>query len=424
MPVGCRRSPVGWDNAAVPSTLPDGEPVPIDGSLPLSAADGLAGRSLSIYLHVPFCLTRCGYCDFNTYTRGELGTEASPESWLAAALDEIRLAGRTLRRLGDSRTVDTVFVGGGTPSLVGAGPLVALLDAVRAEFGLTDAAEVTTEANPESTDQQFLAGIRAGGFTRLSLGMQSTAPQVLATLDRTHTPGRPAQVVVWAEDAGFAHVNLDLIYGTPGETDEDFGQSLQAAIDTGVDHVSAYSLIVEPGTRMARQVRSGELPMPDDDVLADRYLLAENALDAAGFGWYEVSNWATSAGAQCRHNLAYWSGDDWWGIGPGAHSHVGGVRWWNVKHPSVYAQRLAAGRTPAHSREVLGPDARQIEDVLLRLRLAEGLDLARLDPAGRRRAEQEAVGGLLSPAALAAGRLVLTLRGRLLADGLALRLLG
>lgn len=407
----------------MPSALPVGDAVPDDGSLPASAAEGMAGRTLSIYLHVPFCRTRCGYCDFNTYTAGELGSDHSQDAWLESALAEVRLAGRTLRALGDDRQVNTVFVGGGTPSLIGAGPLVRVLDAVRSEFGLTADVEVSTEANPESTDRAFLDGIRAGGFTRLSLGMQSTAPGVLATLDRTHTPGRPAVVVGMAGAAGFEHVNLDLIYGTPGETDAEFRDSLSAALDAGVDHVSAYSLIVEPGTRMARQVARGELPMTDDDVLADRYLMADTALTAAGFGWYEVSNWATSETARCRHNLAYWRGGDWWGIGPGAHSHVGGVRWWNVKHPAAHAQRLAAGRTPAHSREVLDAQARQTEEVLLRLRLVDGLPAEVLGVDGRRRAAAEAADGLLDPVALADGLLVLTRQGRLLADGLAVRLL-
>ena len=241
--------------------------------------------------------------------------------------------------------MSTVFVGGGTPSLVGAGPLTALLDAVRDRFGLTPDAEVTTEANPESTDPALLGRLREAGYTRLSLGMQSTSTRVLRILDRTHTAGRALDVVGWARSAGFEHVNLDLIYGTPGETDAEFADSLLAAVDSGVDHVSAYSLIVEPGTRLARQVRTGALPMPDDDVLADRYLQADAALTAAGFSWYEVSNWARDAGARCRHNLAYWTGGDWWGVGPGAHSHVGGVRWWNVKHPAAYAAALAAGRT-------------------------------------------------------------------------------
>ncbi len=376
----------------MPSSLPDGEPVPADGSLPDQAYSGMADRSLSLYLHVPFCATRCGYCDFNTYTADELAGSASPSSWFAAAAAEIDLAARTLGRTGVDRPVATVFVGGGTPSLLGAS-LPGLLDAVRERFTLAAGAELTTEANPESTDPALLDALLAAGFTRLSLGMQSTSPAVLRVLDRTHTPGRALEVVGWARAAGFAHVNLDLIYGTPGETDDEFAASLAAAAGSGADHVSAYSLIVEPGTRLARRVRSGELPMPDDDVLADRYLMAETALARAGFAWYEVSNWARAADARCRHNLAYWTGGDWWGVGPGAHSHVGGVRWWNVKHPARYAAALGAGRSPGHAREVLGEPTRRLERVLLGLRLADGIPLAELPEAARLRAKQYAADG-------------------------------
>jgi oxygen-independent coproporphyrinogen-3 oxidase len=407
----------------VPSALPDGQPVPADGSLPDQAYHGMAERSLSLYLHVPFCTTRCGYCDFNTYTAGELGSAASPESWLDAALAEIDLAARVLAAASTRRTVQTVFVGGGTPSVLGVGSLAALLQAVRDGFGLADDAEITTEANPESTDPDLLAGLREAGYTRVSLGMQSIAPHVLAVLERRHSPGRALQAARWAREAGLEHVSLDLIYGTPGESDADFAASLHAAVDAGVDHISAYSLIVEPGTRLARQVRTGALPAPSDDVLADRYLMADEILSAAGLSWYEVSNWASSPQARCRHNLAYWTGGDWWGIGPGAHSHVGGVRWWNVKHPAAYAAALAAGRSPGQGREVLDAEARRSERVLLELRLSAGLDRALLSGRGRRQAEREAADGLLDPAALAGGRAVLTRRGRLLADGIALRLL-
>ena len=294
----------------MPSTLPDGDPVPQDGTLPAQSLIGRQDRSLSIYVHVPFCATRCGYCDFNTYTAGELGSTASPESWLAAASSEIDLAARVL---GDARRVSTVFVGGGTPSLLGGVALAAVLQRIRDRFGLVPDAEVTTEANPESTDPRLLGQLRDAGYTRLSLGLQSTAPGVLATLDRTHTPGRALDVVRWATEEGFEHVNLDLIYGTPGETDADFHASLTAAAASGADHVSAYSLIVEPGTRMARQVRAGLLPMPAEDVLADRYLMAEKELTAAGMQWYEVSNWSRTEQARCRHNIAYWRSQDWWG---------------------------------------------------------------------------------------------------------------
>src|SRR6478735_3385 len=413
---------VRWSTlAAVPSTVPDGDPVPADGSLPAQAYRGAAERTLSVYVHVPFCATRCGYCDFNTYTAGELGSAASPQSWLDAALAEIDLAAKIL---GTDRRVSTVFVGGGTPSLVGAEPLTRILRAIGEWFGLADDDQVTTEANPESTDRHLLDRLRAAGFTRLSLGLQSTSTRVLQVLDRVHTPGRALDVVGWARTAGFEHVNLDLIYGTPGETDAEFADSLEAVIAAGVDHVSAYSLIVEPGTRLARQVRAGELPMPDEDVLADHYLLADRLLTRAGFGWYEVSNWARTDAARCRHNLAYWTGQDWWGIGPGAHSHVGGVRWWNVKHPATYAHRLAVGVSPGHAREVLTDEQRTAEDVLLRLRLDSGVPVDRLPAAGRDTARSAANRGLLEPGALAAGTARLTLAGRLLADGIALDLLG
>jgi len=406
----------------MPSTLPDGDPVPADGSLPAQAYARMADRSLSVYLHVPFCATRCGYCDFNTYTAGELGSAASPQSWLDAALAEIDLAAKVLGAGGQHRPVSTVFVGGGTPSLLGAGPLVRLLAAIRERFGLAEDAEITTEANPESTDPELLGQLRDAGYTRLSLGMQSTSSRVLQTLDRRHTAGRALQVVDWARAAGFEHVNLDLIYGTPGESDADFSESLRAAVASGVDHVSAYSLIVEPGTRLARQVRTGLLPMPDDDVLADRYLLADAALSAAGMNWYEVSNWAANDAARCRHNLAYWTGGDWWGLGPGAHSHVGGVRWWNVKHPAAYAAALAGRSSPGHARELLGRQSRRMEQILLELRLADGIGTDLLTAAGRAAAADFAADGLLDEAWLAKGRAVLTLSGRLLADGIALRL--
>jgi oxygen-independent coproporphyrinogen-3 oxidase len=253
--------------------------------------------------------------------------------------------------------------------------------------------------------------------------MQSARQHVLAVLDRQHTPGRPEACVAEAHAAGFEHVNLDLIYGTPGESDDDWQASLDAVVGAGPDHVSAYALIVEEGTRLAARIKRGELPMTDDDVLADRYVQADETLAGAGYGWYEVSNWATDSAAECRHNLLYWTGADWWGIGPGAHSHVGGVRWWNVKHPAAYADRLAADASPAHARELLDTETRRVERVLLELRLSDGLDLELLDEQGKTAAGQAAVDGLLEADALAAGRAVLTLRGRLLADAVVRRLL-
>jgi putative oxygen-independent coproporphyrinogen III oxidase len=395
----------------VPSTLPDGDPVPGDGALPDGAIKGLGTRPFGFYVHVPFCVTRCGYCDFNTYTATEL-RGASRESYADVAIAEIRLARRVL---GDADLpVRTVFVGGGTPTLLAADDLGRILDAIGKEFGLADDAEVTTESNPETVDPGYLARLREAGFTRMSFGMQSAREHVLAVLDRTHTPGRPQQCVTWAREAGFEHVNLDLIYGTPGESDADWQASLDAAMAAGPDHISAYALIVEDGTRLAARVRRGELAAPDDDAMADRYLAAERTLGRHGLAWYEISNWAVSEAARCRHNLLYWTGGDWWGAGPGAHSHVGGTRWWNVKHPAAYAARLAAGTSPAHAREVLGDGDRRFERIMLELRLADGCPLGLIDDDA---AVRRAVGdGLLVPAAYEAGRAVLTLRGRLLAD--------
>jgi oxygen-independent coproporphyrinogen-3 oxidase len=364
-----------------------------------------------IYLHVPFCASRCGYCDFNTYTAADLGGGGSRAEYPAAAAAEIRYAASTVGR----RTVETVFVGGGTPTLLSPGELGGLLAVIDEEFGLAADAEVTTEANPESVDAAALAALREAGFTRISFGMQSAANHVLATLDRRHSPGRAVQCVAWARQAGFAHVNLDLIYGTPGESEADWTDSLYAAVEAGPDHISAYSLILEEGTRLAARVRRGELPAPDPDRLADRYEVAEAVLTGAGFEWYEVSNWARGDAARARHNLLYWTGGDWWGIGPGAHSHLAGRRWWNVRHPRDYAQRLAAG-SPAADAEQLTPAQQQLERVMLTLRLREGLGLSELSDAGRAAAARAVADGLLEADAHASGRAVLTLRGRLLAD--------
>ncbi|WP_040161209.1 radical SAM family heme chaperone HemW [Nigerium massiliense] len=397
-----------------PGSLPEGEPVPEDGALPPSARAELSSRGLSAYVHVPFCVTRCGYCDFNTYTAAELGAAPgdSQESYLRALDAEVALARRVL---GDGAPpLQTIFFGGGTPTVLAPEKLGAVVAGLRDAFGLADDAEVTTEANPDSVTPEALRTLVEAGVNRISFGMQSSQEHVLSVLDRTHTPGRALEAVRWAREAGFASVSLDLIYGTPGESLDDWRASLDAALGAEPDHVSAYSLIVEDGTPLARRVRRGELPMPDEDDLADKYVLADDALSGAGYRWYEVSNWA-KPGHECRHNLAYWVGDSWWGFGPGAHSHVGGVRFWNVKHPRRYAQLLAHGRTPAAGREVLTPGERREERVLLELRLDRGLPLDVLTVTERRRVPEVVARGL---GTLSAGdeRLVLTRRGRLLAD--------
>jgi oxygen-independent coproporphyrinogen-3 oxidase len=364
---------------------------------------------------VPFCTTRCGYCDFNTYTAAELGLNpgASRTGYVDVVIAELDLATRVLGPEAPP-PVSTIFVGGGTPTLLPPDDLARVVTAIEQRFGLTADAEVTTESNPESVTAGDLSRLREAGFTRVSFGMQSAVAAVLATLDRVHTPGRPAEAVAEARAAGLGQVSLDLIYGTPGETVADWDTTLAAALATHPDHLSAYALIVESGTRLAARIRRGELPMTDDDDLTDKYLLAEERLTAAGYTAYEVSNWATGPASRCRHNVSYWRGDHWWGIGPGAHSHVGGVRWWNVKHPDAYAARLASGASPAYAREVLTPEQRRTERVLLELRLSEGLPLEVLTETERLRVPDLAARNL---AVVDGDRLVLTLRGRLLADG-------
>ncbi len=397
----------------MPSALPDGEPAPLDGSLPETALATLGTRPFGFYVHVPFCTVRCGYCDFNTYTSSELGDGpgASRASYADAAITEIRLARAAL---GDVDVpVGTVFFGGGTPTLLPAHDLTRIVAAIDTEFGLAAGAEVTTESNPDSVTADDLEQLRLGGINRVSFGMQSAVSHVLRVLDRTHDPARVPQVVDWARAAGFDEVSLDLIYGTPGESLADWQASLDSALASDPDHLSAYALIVEEGTALARQIRRGEVPMTEDDDLADKYLAADEALEKAGLGWYEVSNWSRSEQSRCRHNMLYWTGADWWGAGPGAHSHVGGVRWWNVKHPTAYAGRIAAGSSPAHAREVLDDETRRVERVLLEVRLRDGLPLETLDTAGRATVPEHVERGLVE---VAGERLVLTQRGRLLAD--------
>ncbi|OJX94671.1 MAG: coproporphyrinogen III oxidase [Micrococcales bacterium 73-15] len=402
--------------------LPDGEDAPSDGTLPASAAVGAHERDFGVYLHVPFCRVRCGYCDFNTYTARELGGGADQDSYAATASAEVALAARALRASGaPDRPVSTFFLGGGTPTLLPPRDLAAMLGAVRDAWGIVAGAEITTEANPDSVDAADLEALAAAGFTRVSFGVQSFVPEVLATLDRTHDPARVPLVLRWARDAGLS-VSLDLIYGTPGESLADWRVSLEGALALEPDHVSAYALTVEPGTALHRRVARGELPAPTGDDEADKYELADGLLAAGGYDWYEISNWARTPADRCRHNLAYWRGADWWGIGPGAHSHVGGVRWWNVKHPRAYAGRLAAGRSPAAAREILDDDARVLEDVLLGTRLADGYELARLRPAARAEVAGLVRDGLATLDPADGGRLRLTLRGRLLADTVVHRL--
>lgn len=393
--------------------LPIGDPAPADGRLPADLAVD-ASVPFSAYLHVPFCRVRCGYCDFNTYTSGEL-RGARQDEYADTLGVEIDLARRVLGEAGALRPMDTVFFGGGTPTLLPPGDLARMLDAAVSAFGIADGAEVTVEANPDTVTPEVARTLADAGVTRLSVGMQSAVPHVLAALDRTHRPENVRTAVDAAKDAGLA-VSVDLIYGAPGESLADWERSLDEAVALESDHVSAYALIIEDGTKLARQIRRGEVPAPDDDLQADMYELADARLAEAGFEWYEVSNWARSADQRSRHNLAYWRGNDWWGFGPGAHSHVAGLRWWNVKHPAAYAQRLAASESPAAGTERPDPEAHMLERVLLETRLSEGMAIGDLPSARRAGVAGLIADGLVDSGAAFAGRIRLTLKGRLLAD--------
>jgi putative oxygen-independent coproporphyrinogen III oxidase len=385
---------------------------PTEGPLPVAGerAFGIpAPPPFGVYVHVPFCTVRCGYCDFNTYTADELGEGATRASYADTAISEIVRSGAETGR----RPVETVFFGGGTPTQLPAADLVRILDAIDDVFGLAPGVEVTTEANPDSVTPESLATLVAGGFNRISFGVQSAVPHVLATLERTHDPAGVPQAVRWAREAGFGQLSVDLIYGTPGESMADWRASVEQAVALGPDHISAYALIVEQGTAFARKVRRGEVVMPDDDETADKYLLADELFTAAGLGWYELSNWARDADAECRHNVLYWHSDDWLGIGPGAHSHVAGQRWWNVKHPAAYAQRLAAGESPRHDGESIDAATARVERIMLETRLRSGLDLDALDESGLRAVDSVVERGL---ATVTRHGLVLTRNGRLLAD--------
>lgn len=407
----------------MPSALPLGDPAPADGLLPSSTREGAGTRPFCVYVHIPFCAVRCGYCDFNTYTAHELGSGATQDTYAQAVAAELEFGAGVIESSGlPPRPVETVFFGGGTPTLLPAEDLASVLRRIDDLWGLAPGAEVTTEANPDSVTPESLRVLAEAGFTRVSFGMQSAVPHVLKTLDRTHRPERVGLAVQSAREAGLA-VSVDLIYGTPGESLEDWRTSLETALSYAPDHISAYALIIEDGTRLAAQIRRGEVPNIDDDDHADKYLLADSMLSAAGFEWYEVSNWSRSGATRCRHNIAYWTGADWWGAGPGAHSHVGGLRWWNVKHPSAYQQRIDAGVSPAAGRETPDDEARYLERAMLLTRISDGMPIALLRPEGRSAVAGLIADGLVDGAAALHGTIVPTLNGRLLADAIVRRLL-
>ena len=379
-------------------------------------------RTLGAYVHVPFCATRCGYCDFNTYTAQELqrdGTTVSTATYVDRVISEVT---RQRAALGNnSQPLASVFFGGGTPTLLGSTELVRALTSLKKEFGLLVDAEITTEVNPDSVNAHDLEILREGGFTRVSFGHQSSAPKVLQLLERTHTPGRTWEAVNWANEAGFEHISVDLIYGSPNETQAELELTLSEVIAADIDHVSAYSLIVEPGTKLAAQVARGEVNAPSDDVAASRYELIDQQLSSAGFEWYEVSNWA-KPGGECKHNLNYWHNQDWIGIGPGAHAHINGLRTWMIKHPAAWAAQVDQNKEPIDGSEVLSATEIANENIMLGLRLRDGIELATLSPAGIEQANEAVTQGLLYSDLFTLGRVVLTPKGRLLADGLVSRL--
>lgn len=406
--------------------LPSGDAAPADGSLPESVLEDSAERTLHAYLHIPFCRVRCGYCDFNTYTSTEL-RGVTQNSFLVNLQAEIALSDSIISSTGLSpRKFSSVFFGGGTPTQLEATQLAETLKSLSERFGLVADAEVTTEANPDNVDEQYFATLAEAGFNRVSIGMQSAVESVLATLDRTHNPENVSKAVAAAKSIGLA-TSVDLIYGTPGESIEDWRRSVEAALELNVDHISAYSLIVEPGTKLAQQIKNGKIAEPDEDEQAEKYEIADELFAAAGFSWYEVSNWSRSVETRSAHNLAYWRSNDWWGYGPGAHSHIGGTRWWNVKHPSSYAERLAAGNSPALAREVLSAETRLIERLLLEIRIADGVAidvLKKINPDAAQSISGFIADGLVDPKSALAGRILLSLKGRLLADSLVRQIIG
>jgi oxygen-independent coproporphyrinogen-3 oxidase len=377
-------------------------------------------HALSVYVHVPFCARRCGYCDFNTYTASELGSGASQSGFASLVQREIGLAAQSLER---SETpvsrVPSVFFGGGTPTLLPAIDLAVILESVKETWGIQTGAEITTEANPDSLSQSYIDDLAAAGFNRISLGMQSAVPHVLKTLDRTHNPEQVGRAVTWAQAAGM-RVSLDVIYGTPGESLADWRNTIEAVLATGVDHVSAYALKVEPHTKMGRAISRGEMPAPSDDDEADKYELADQLFIDAGLEWYEISNWARggiNGPNASQHNLAYWRGTNWWGFGPGAHSHVADRRFWNVAHPAKYATALAGDELPIADSETLSPENRELENVMLSIRLSDGLKISSLPVAARSKVAKLVADGLVDGQSAIIDKLLkLTIKGRLLAD--------
>ena len=372
-------------------------------------------NNLAFYVHIPYCVRRCGYCDFNTYTPAELSisndlTETS-RSYIDLLIKELEFARETT----GSAVVPTIFFGGGTPTLMESSDLGRVIKAISSSYELAPVVEITTEANPDTVTKEKLASLREAGFNRISFGMQSAVPHVLKSLDRTHNPENVLKATTWAREVGFNEVSVDLIYGTAGESLDDWELTVDTALSLPISHISAYALIVESGTKLGAQVRRGEVTMPDDDETADKYLLADEKFIKAGFDWYELSNWSKE-GSECRHNLAYWNGDNWWGLGAGAHSHVDGRRFWNVKHPAAYTQKVIDSGNPMQDQEILTLEEARSEEIMLQIRLASGLSRSTLSASEAKSLPSFLAEGYLLPEAWENGQVVLSKTGRLMAD--------
>lgn len=371
---------------------------------------------LPFYIHIPYCVKRCGYCDFNTYTPAELqissGLTEISSSYIDLLIEEIK----SVRIQVDERAqVPSIFFGGGTPSLMEASDIGRVIQVIRQEFDLEDDAEITLECNPDTVTAEKLTAFRDVGVNRLSFGMQSAVKHVLATLDRTHDPESLKQVTNWAKEIGFDQVSVDLIYGTPGESMQDWQQTIASALSLPINHISAYGLIIEEGTKLAAQIKRGQVGEIDDDLMADKYLYADQEFTKAGFTWYELSNWAKPNGMS-KHNISYWSGDNWWGVGPGAHSHINGKRFWNVKHPNLYKEKITSHQSPVAQSEQLESNQIESERLMLSLRLPSGIQKNTLNEDQVLQLTNYLLTGHLDKSQWNLGRATLTLDGRLIAD--------
>ena len=371
---------------------------------------------LSFYIHIPYCVRRCGYCDFNTYTPAELQVSEDltkiSNNHIDLLIAEADLARASVKT---SARIPTIFFGGGTPTLMEPIDLKRVLQHLEDKFGFAPDIEITIEANPDTVTKEKLAALREIGINRISFGMQSGVSHVLKVLDRTHNPANVSKATNWAKEVGFKEISVDLIYGAPGESIEDWQTTIWTALELPITHISAYALIVEAGTKLAGQVKRGEVVIPEDDQTADKYLIADESFSKVGFDWYELSNWS-KAGSECRHNIAYWVGANWWGLGPGAHSHVDGVRFWNVKHPAAYQDRLTTGAEPIQEREILTEEQMASERLMLEIRLKSGIAKSSLTAEQLDALESFRIGGALDPDMWAAQRVALTQSGRLIAD--------